>query len=63
MMLLKTSFAVVCIASVASATFFPVMPKCWRKCAREAGVMCQWTDIPCKTGLKRITVKVRSHGF
>ncbi|TID21308.1 hypothetical protein E6O75_ATG04703 [Venturia nashicola] len=24
-----------------------MMPLCWRKCAREAGVMCQWADIPC----------------
>jgi len=46
-MLLKTSLALVCMASVASSTFLTVMPKCWRKCAREAGVMCQWTDIPC----------------
>ncbi|RDI76785.1 hypothetical protein Vi05172_g13212 [Venturia inaequalis] len=46
-MLFKTYLAVVCMASVASSLLLAPMPKCWRKCAREAGVMCQWSDIPC----------------
>jgi len=46
-MLFKTSMGLVFMASAVSATFFPIMPMCWRKCAREAGVMCQWGDLPC----------------
>lgn len=46
-MLLKTTIGLAYLASMASATFFPVMPKCWKKCARESGLMCQWGDLAC----------------
>ncbi|KAF2401390.1 hypothetical protein EJ06DRAFT_581531 [Trichodelitschia bisporula] len=53
-MLHSTALLSLLALSSPALAFFPssntgplVMPHCWRKCAREAGLMCHWNDVAC----------------